>query len=553
MKHFLVFICLTGVLFSCATSEGALFETVVEAESSQEDEAEDTEQGSGTITQGTDTTDDASDETDEPEVGIRINASPGSAAIFVNGSLVGTGSVLVSPDSGSYQVTVREDGYYSESVWVSYEADTLVIVDIDLDEITGYLFLDVNPPGAEVTINGYGASEGVTELQIGSYSIRVRLFGYEDWRGSVRIRERQTTDLRVELEEADFRLSDLSVSRKRFSPQNPGKLGSTRISFEVTSWGTGKLVVYDASGAEIYSQPLAGFETWEQQVDWYGRDSMGTVVPDGEYQIGIEAIGRGDAAGTSMWLPVTVDSTARISYRGMLSGLSGALFAPTTDVLPSGSFQIAAGAMGHYDYGLAAGRYPAYFTSRIGLGARSELDLQGGIFINASDTTPYTVGLGYKYQIPTGSGPLVLAASGKVTWVGNTTIDTYGNYTGLGAGFVAGLQTGPLSFSINPEIVISPYTVVYEGPVPAPAFNIWAYGRAAILADFGSLTGALSGSVRTLPFNRAFGIGLPFSAGLEVNWLIPGTQIILSGFAGGEFAAADNFYIMGGGGIGIIN
>ncbi|MBT3275299.1 MAG: S-layer protein, partial [Spirochaetales bacterium] len=74
-----------------------------------------------------------------------------------------------------------------------------------------------------------------------------------------------------------------------------------------------------------------------------------------------------------------------------------------------------------------------------------------------------------------------------------------------------------------------------------------------ILLDLGEFTAGLSGAVRTIPFNTGFGIDLPVSAGLEAHWLLPGTQIILSGYLTGEFAAENNFYLMAGGGIGIIN
>jgi hypothetical protein len=559
-RRLLVVVILSGLLFACATSEGALFETIVETESTEDSEPPETDKEPDSTAEKTTESDRVGSSSDsvepdpeEPEYGIRITASPGSASLFVNGSLVGTGSAFITPDAGSYQITARKSGYYTKSVWVNYAEETLVVVDIDLDEITGYLYVEVTPRGAEITANGYQISEGVTELQIGSYAVRVRLFGYEEWRGTAAIRERQTTRVEVVLEEATFRLSDLSVSRKRFSPLNPGKLGTTRVSFEVNTWGQGRLVVQDVQGREIFSKPLPRFTTWEQAAEWDGRDEFGAEVPDGEYRIGIVGSGEGDTKSESLWTTVSVDSAARISYRSFLSGLSGTLFAPTPEVLPAGSFQIDFGAMGHYDVSTGSGRYPAYLAARVGLGGRSELDFQGGIFINAADTTPYTAGVGFTYVLPESDNPLIFGVNSKLTYVGNTTIDTFTNYTGLYVGATAGLQAGPVTFAISPEVVVSPYAVSYTGGAPVASLYFWLYGRAAVLADFGSITAGLSAAARSVPFSYGFGIDLPFSAGAEIHWLLPGTQIVLSGFAAGEFAAADNFYLMGGGGISIIN
>ena len=550
MKRLLVITLISGLFFSCATSEGSLFETVIGAETGT-DAADQPAEKQDSVDEPTTKSDAAPA---DPDYGIKISTNPVSAMIFLNGSLVGAGSVLVSPEPGSYQVTARKQGYYSESVWVTYQDETLVIVELDLEEITGYLFIDVEPADAEITINGHGATKGVTELQIGSYSIRVREFGYEEWQRSVSIQEQRTTEVRVELEEAAFRLSDLATSRRVFSPKNPGKLGTTRVTFDVSSWGEGRFIVWDQAGTEVVSRELPRFDTWEQSTDWDGRDLAGSPVPDGEYRVGIEARGRESSAIESTWVIVTIDSDAVISFRGFLTGLSGTYFAPTPDILPSRSFQIDVGFMGHFDPDLGVGRYPSYVTVRSGLGGNSEIDLQGSLFIQPSSATPYSVGLGFKYRLPEpDSSPFSLGLTGKLTYVGNTSHDTFTNYTGLGFGLTGQLQTGPISFVVSPEVVVSPYTVSYSDSPPAAALDAWLYGRAGVLADFGSITADLSGAIRTVPFSSGFAIDLPFSAGIAVHWLIPGTQIVVSGYATGEAAALDNFYIMGGGSIGIIN
>jgi hypothetical protein len=535
------------------TSEGALFESVIGV---------DEEGGSGkkSVTDSPASTDGSEETEPEPEeelyeeeeIGIKVVTQPGDAQIFINNEFVGTGSVLVTPQPGTYQITVRRSGYYAETVWTQYDENTLIFVPIDLDEITGYLYVEMEPPGSIADASGRPISEGVTELQIGTYSLRVRKFGYEEWRGEGTILEKSTTRVSVSLEEAKFEIRDLGSSRNVFNPSNPGKLGTVRISFEVTSWGDGIFVVTDAGGNELYSRPLPVFTDWDQELEWDGKDNGGRRLDDGIYRIRIK--GRGKKAGETSDLErdITIDSSAVISYRSVMSGISGTLFSPLPQVLPEGSFQINAGIIGHYSLRLGVGRYPTFAAVRASLGERGELNLHGAIFVGPEDPMPYTAGVGYKYAFSE-SELLAFAATGKLTYVANTSIDTLHNYTGLSVGVVSALMTKPLILTLSPEIVFSPYSVIYPKSNQSESFHVWGYGRAGILADFGSLTAGISLSVRTYPFNIGFGLQPPYSAGAEVHWLIPGTQIVISGYLATEFDAVNYFYMMGGAGVGFIN
>ena len=118
---------------------------------------------------------------------------------------------------------------------------------------------------------------------------------------------------------------------------------------------------------------------------------------------------------------------------------------------------------------------------------------------------------------------------------------------------IAALKTEPLVLTLSPEVVVSPFSVIYPKTAQNAAFNVWGYGRMGILADFGALTAGISASIRTKPFSAGFDLQPPYSAGAELHWLIPGTQLILSGYFTGEYAAVNNYYFMGGAGIGFIN
>jgi hypothetical protein len=72
------------------------------------------------------------------------------------------------------------------------------------------------------------------------------------------------------------------------------------------------------------------------------------------------------------------------------------------------------------------------------------------------------------------------------------------------------------------------------------------------MLDFGAVVGGFSAAVRTLPFSRGFSLDLPLLAGFELHAMFPNTQLFLSYAMAAEIEDAENWYIMGGGGIGYI-
>ena len=560
MKWFFVVLISFCLFISCMTSEGALFESVIGAEEEETPKDTTPEKATGKPTSSykgaeTEEVDEQEEEfveTEVEEVGIKVVVQPDDAQVYFNNEFVGTGTVLVTPKAGSYQITVRREGYYPQTVWAQYDDNTLVVIGVSLNEITGYLFLEVEPPNATATINGRPVSEGVSELQIGTYSLRVRKFGYEDWFESVRIFEKSTTKIAVSLKEADFEITSLEVSRKVFNPANPGKLGTTKLTFEVTSWGNGTFIVSDAADREVYTHPIPRFTTWDQSIEWDGRDANGGKLPDGEYTLTVSAKGEKEPETLSRSLGVRIDSSAVISFRSVMSGTSGTIFCPLPATLPQGSFQINSGIIGHYSTKLGVGRYPTFASIRAGLGGNVEVDMQGALFIGPEEPIPFSGGVGFKFRLPD-MDFFALGATGKLTYVGNTSVDTFHNYTGMSIGMIAALKTTPLVLTLSPDIVVSPFSVIYPKSTQSAAFNAWGYGRIGILADFGTITTGISGSVRTIPFAQGFDLQPPYSAGAELHWLIPGTQLILSGYLTGEYAAVNNYYFMGGAGVGFIN
>ena len=550
-KRFELFCIAIGIsLFvGCMTSEGALFDTVVDADSAGKKQEAMGEKGKAPEESVA-----VSESIEEKEFGIEINTVPTAAKVYINEHYQGTSPLFLPVGSGSYKISVRYPGYYPLVHWVSYEAGSVLVMDITLEQITGYLDISASPTNALLELAGEDITQGVSEVPIGSYTLLARAFGYDDLQVAVNIEENETTVISAVLSRAQMRISGVHLSRSILNPANPGRLGTTDVSFYVTTWGSGEVTVYNDTGRAVWSQPVPAFTTWSQRVTWNGNDKNRAKLPDGEYNISITAR---DEEGTTKVVAsklMVIDSSAVISYRTSWSGTSGLLYVASPETLPPGSFQVYSLLMGHTDPATGQGRFPGQVSLRIVPFEDAEVDVQGSVFIGSDDYPPFAVGAGFTYQFLglRDNKHLSLGVHGKGTYVGNTTADSQANYTGFAVGTSALLRLGPLGILISPELVLSPTWPNYETAAPPIDFYPWAYGRAGIFLDFGSLVTGISGAVRTMPFTNGFALNLPAEMGWEFHWMIPSTQMVLTACLALEYENADNYYLMGGGGIGLI-
>jgi hypothetical protein len=522
----------------CATSQGSLYRKTTEAEEQQAESRRQTL---------------PPPRSEEPvAIGLQIDSEPDGASVYLNDRYMGLTPLLLDTLSpGGYQVRLELAGYYPRTSWVVYSGGPMVFR-TDLRRITGFLEVEVQPPGAEIRIGDATLRAGtVAELPVGPHTARVHLFGYEDYSATVQIAEKAVTRLTIVLSPAAFRLENLRASRSRFNPHNPGLLGSTRIRFRVTSYGAGHAAVLDADSAEVWQKTLPRFTTWEQAFDWNGRSSEGDLLQEGLYRLVIEAAPEEGGEPQRAEIPVTIDASVRLSYRPLWDGASGLLFVPSPETLPKGGVQVSSLVMSHA--ATDSFRTPWDIGLRYGLGAGRglELDVHGGVILGYGETVPYFVSAAAKLSL--GRGAIQSAALCKLAWQSVRT-DPFANFSGLTFGLPASASLGPLTFFLAPELTLSLWDVSYTDTAwPEPSFNAWAYAKAGLALDLNPWTLGLSLAARTLPFNQGLGVALPVEAGLELHWMIPGTQLFLSTALTGELSAFDSWYLSAGLGLGLLD
>jgi hypothetical protein len=132
----------------------------------------------------------------------------------------------------------------------------------------------------------------------------------------------------VLLQPAEFSISSFSVPKPGINPDNPGLLGILELNFFVTGPGTGELRVRDAGSAEVFTETLPDFTTWDQSLSWNVRDASGNALPDGTYVLAVTARGQGSDAPIMREATIRVDRTLKVAPRSMWSGSAGLLYAP---------------------------------------------------------------------------------------------------------------------------------------------------------------------------------------------------------------------------------
>ena len=550
-------LCTACVLFiaSCATSKGATLGKVMSAQGAS---------ASSSRTSGNPPQEPYQNPPGSSK-GLQVLTDPSSAEVWIDGDFKGLSPFVMEDISvGWHRILLRKEGYYESSAWVEFKGDP-VLYQTSLAEIIGFLQISATPPDILVTVDGQVIPAGTQQVRAGTHEVIIKSFGYVPYTTSVVINERAVTALSINLQPAAFDVTDFSIPKAAVNPANPGLIGSIEANFSVTGPGKGEIHVIDATGTDVYTRPLPDFATWEQSLTWDVHTSTGLALADGVYTLSLVASGPGGEAQVNRQAQITVDSSLKVAPRSVWSGSSGLLYAPVSEVLPQGDFQL--GVLGAGIATLSDIQAPVELGMRIGLAPKMELDASVGL-IATSTVLPVSVSVAARWNLlsPRGGNGTGAAIQAKIAAQFVATqdstaplmTDTFANFSGISVEIplqlTLGAASGLLSFGVTGSLWY-PYMFQADGITARFGPVAWMYIRAGILLDLGSVTAGVSASTRTqqLPGGYAFlSSPIPFEAGAEIHWLVPGTRLMLSGIFAGEYQDSNNYYFMGGGGLGFL-
>jgi len=495
---------------------------------------------------------------------LEVVTDPEGATLYLGYRRAGeTPLTLDDMEPGRYRIRVEKSGYYAEERLISLERGEAVVLDIELERITGYLSVRANVSDLTIIADGTTYNEDFIELPIGAYRVHIRRFGYLDVVKEITIEPEQETRLDVELRPAPFTMTNTRVSRSTFNPANPGLLGRTALTFEVSAPGMGVLRIIDELGRVVKEQEVGPFETWEQRVTWDGSDAGGQVLGEGTYRLELQARGT-DGTRITNSSSVEIDPSLLVHYRSLWGGFSGLSFAPTAKALPPATFQISAqGAATLLGPNNAMpDRYPIRFGLRAGLGAGFELGAFGGLVPSEDPTeTRWNVGgsLLFTRLLSRRDAALDLAVGGLISGVYQSpqaagsfaSADTYGSHAGFALATPVTVGVNGVTATIAPEYRLSPAPIAYAPQgVPENQWTHYGYLRGGVLYDVFDLTLGVSGVMRTR-IDDPFEV-VPFQAGFDASYVIPSSPVAVSFQVVAEWDGAERIYLLCGVGFGLL-
>ena len=166
---------------------------------------------------------------DEIQTGsINLNAIPDGTSVVINSMYKGMTPLTVSGlHTGTYNVTFSHFGFRKLSTPVTVQAGSISEVNVSLVRLTGSLFVNTTPGGAQLTLDGFtaGTSPATLEnLQPGNHTLNVTKDGYVMQILPVRIIAGQTATVDVVLV-----MDDASRTGRRAAGFLPSTMGAILI------------------------------------------------------------------------------------------------------------------------------------------------------------------------------------------------------------------------------------------------------------------------------------------------------------------------------------
>lgn len=390
-------------------------------------------------------------EIDSEDCAVLIEADVSDCEVYLNGTYQGLTKLEISGLlPGRYELELRKKGYVPSIAIIRVRSGYDAHYKIHMEKIVGYIHIYDVPANAIVSVtnsesttssksrNGY--KEYTIATTPGSNEVQVRCFGYENYSRYVDVFAFEDSSVYVELEPAEFRLTDFNVSKESFNPEYNGHLGECEITFKVTNDGQATVTIYNSENIKIWTEYFDSFSTWNQSCTWDGTDSAGNKVPDGLYRVNVSSgsyvYDRNVKIDRSIVYPVLTTDRVGLGAIGNVPVAfkenSSFMMLSTQDgiVISDGyvSADVGAGLLftfaKHFEFGCRVAGFPGY---------RDEIGIQGTVGFKWFDSvTLGAVDLCY--------GALVrYGGCGEGQWYMPRGVDT-GN--GLGAGGLLGLNAG---------------------------------------------------------------------------------------------------------------
>ncbi|MEI7812307.1 MAG: FISUMP domain-containing protein [Ignavibacteria bacterium] len=233
----------------------------------------------------------------EAEQLVEIRSDPNGAIIYLDEIPEGTTNAQLFRSPGKYKLWLTKPGYLDVEKEIEVKEGAANKFVSPLVKNISSLMLNINPPGAEIEIDGKSyAKAGEIELVPGSHLVVVRKAGYIEAKETIAIELRQTITKTITLEPVTGSL------RVKVAP----------IEAEVNLLKDGQ-VIEKWEGSKIIRKLLVGSYSLEAQSSGYERSSKYIEIKKGKTTTEEIALKNMDKAGSS-----SLVCGSQITYEGKI-------------------------------------------------------------------------------------------------------------------------------------------------------------------------------------------------------------------------------------------
>ena len=451
---------------------------------------------------------------------ITVTTNITEADIYLDGEYMGQSPLsLGDVKPGRRSLVIKKDKYYTMEYVVDIRAGETKELYVELVAATGTLVIENVPDNAIVAVDRIVRDSRDIELAEGGHIVVIKAFGFIDKQTEVRIVRHEKFVLDAQLKKADFTASDLRPIKKTFNPENPEKLGISGVTFSVTAPGTGRLAISDESGKEVRSFALEPFTSWQQTVFWDGKDSAGTILPDGTYTVTLTASSGDETKSSDAAAPGNVESKKTLTTTIKIDrSIRYPLTVPWIGVgasgpVVSGSLMPRGSAMLCTDARFVADGFSPALSVSAGITEHLEAALRAGALVGDGKGNGLSVSGGLK----AGLSGLRINSALALHYTGDD---------GISFGPAVEYRLRRFAAGVNAELTYGDR----NGYLIDPFYSASAGLALRYVGD--ALSGAIWSTARTARTGTSFAMPGIIGAGVSVLWIIPSTDFVLSAETG---------------------